>query len=131
VITFAIVLGALAYLFIGGMFGRAFYDKRGSECPKCNSQYKTCYVDHRVSAFWAGVLWPLTLPVVSGYLTTGALASQEREKRRKTRHDRRMARIKAENEGKKLELQKAKLNITYLEANGVNASVPGLFEDER
>lgn len=42
------------------------------------------------------------------------------------KHERRMAELNAVNESKRLELERMRLDIEYLEANGVRASVPGL-----
>lgn len=44
----------------------------------------------------------------------------------KQKHDQKMAELSAVNEQKRLELAKMKLDIEFLEANGVRADVPGL-----
>jgi len=39
-----------------------------------------------------------------------------------------MEQLRAENEGKKLDLEQVRYNVEFLKQNGVNAEVPGLYE---
>ncbi|MBB3752537.1 hypothetical protein FHT44_005049 [Mycolicibacterium sp. BK634] len=115
----------MTYAFCGGVVGMAFYRARMKACPKCSKGY-SCSTEHDAAGVGAGLLWPLTVPVVSGVVTTNWFAQKEnraerREKRKRAEHARRMDEIEAQ---RVATLEAIKLCEQY----GIKAGVPGLYE---
>lgn len=125
-----IVLAVLfSYLFIGGVIGNWFYAGRKQRCDQCKRR-DSCNNDHGAVALLAGLFWLPVLPAIGGMYLSRALEPESRKDRASLRHQRRMEKINAENESKRLEIEKTRLDIRFLEENGVKASVDGLFQND-
>lgn len=130
-IIFLIVVAVVAYLIVGGCVGGAALTLQKRDCDGCHSRYGTCWTPHGTVAFLVGLFWPVALPVFAG-TNASVLITDRRDRAEKKaaslkqKHDQKMAELSAVNEQKRLELAKMKLDIEFLEANGVRADVPGL-----
>lgn len=126
-VAFIVVAVLFSYLFIGGLVGNLFYAGRKHRCDDC-SRGSLCCDDHGFAASLMGVFWLPALPMLGGMYLSRAMESDARSLRASLRHERRMEKVNAENESRKLEIEKARLNIRFLEENGVKANVDGLFQ---
>jgi hypothetical protein len=116
------IVGISVYLFMGGLVGGVFYSVRKK---RHGCYHRPCSTGHEPPAIFLGAFWMFGIPMIAGTLTAERLIG---EGHRKTRHERRMEKSAVQNEGRRLEVERARLNIAYLQQNGVNADVPGLFE---
>lgn len=124
-----IISSIVGYLVIGGVVGRIAHDATIAGCDGHYGDYSRqrseCDgIGHHISVFWAGSLWPLYLPLLCGttlgsVISTRKARQQSKDEREKLAHERKMAEAKAKAE-------QMKLDIRYLELQGVKASVPGL-----
>lgn len=129
-----IILAVLcSYLFIGGLIGNWFYAGRKQRCEQCkrrSDSFSPCNNDHGAAAILAGLFWLPVLPAIGGMYVSRALEPECRKERANLRHERRMDKINAENESRRLENEKTRLDIRFLEENGVRADVDGLFQTD-
>lgn len=67
-LTFLIVLACIgSYLFTAGTVGRKFYAVSAVRCDRCSGRNRrSCVATHEVSAFFTGVLFPLSVPLMLG-----------------------------------------------------------------
>ncbi len=118
-----VLLGLLVYAFLAGLIGRWFYRYCIRGCKRNHNN--GCM--HEIPACFAGAGWPCLLPLLAGSLTADWFTDGH-DKRRTTKHQRQMEKLAAENDGKKLAIEQARLNIEFLKANGVNTGPSDLFE---
>lgn len=114
------ILAFLAYAFIGGAVGFATHHML---CERCSSSSHS-YCMHEMSATGAALFWPVALPAGGGFIVAEYVS--RRPQRRQAKHDRKLAELNAVTEQKRLDYEAMKLNMEFLERNGVKASVQGL-----
>lgn len=110
----------LFYAFFGGAVGFATHHIL---CGRCMDGTHS-YCMHELPAILAAFLWPLALPAGGGFLVAEYVS--HRPQRRQVKHDRKLAELNAVTEQKRLDYEALKLNMEFLERNGVKASVQGL-----
>lgn len=117
-------VGAAVYLLVAGLVTRIKFIQEHAHCdPKRYNPCKGLW-DRHVAPQFSGAFWPIALPVLAGAWVGDLIGN--RSSRRKSKderlylaHERKMAEAKAKAE-------QMKLDIRYLELQGVKASVPGL-----
>lgn len=133
---FLITLGSiLGYGFGAGASGNLFAIRSRRKCRHCGTR-ELCE-DHMMASMFIGAFWPVTLPGMAGSATIHAISDSEgrrerKAKRNELKHQRKLELMEAERKDKELDIKKLELEsksaIEYLEANGVKASVPGMFD---
>ena len=123
-----------AYAMIGGIIGRMIWIRyrRAMGCwPKCKASHHDLVHHYLPLALAGGIFWPLTIPIGCGtYIGDLLTRSEERDARRKIKHDRKLAELEASRKLKEAERQKTLADIQFLVENGIHADVPGLYEDK-
>lgn len=125
---------AVAYAFIAGYVGNRFYAGRFDRCRECANvlagvPYSHCFDMHAITAASVGLGWPITLPVISGALISKR--HETRASRDEAKHKRRLEELEAERKLAREQREKTLADIQFLVENGIQASVPGLYEEER
>lgn len=85
-----IVIGSImTYLVVAGATMVNFTSWRERECPSC-AYGRRCTSDHKASGFFAGLLFPLALPLIVGTTVVPNFADADRQPRAERRRQKEM-----------------------------------------
>lgn len=133
--TIALIIGGvLGYAFLGGGVGWLVYEHAVKGCSTCRSR-RDCSREHDTKAFFFGLGWPLTIPIVAGMVVAERVANPDKRRaakvtRKEREHERKIEELQAQQELVTAQRDKTLADVKFLVENGIHAEVPGLYDDQ-